>query len=106
MQLNVNDQKVLAYRALEKKVAELELLRNAAEKQMKAAQDAYNNGKQGAARNMAAWDSLGPLHVTERKAAFDFDKLTTAYNEANAELQTAKPVMVDEVLRAAREAVK
>lgn len=106
MQLNVNDQKVTAFRTLEKKVDELEKLKNAAEKVMRSAQDAYNNGKSGCARNMAPWESLGPLHVTMMKATFDYEQLNNAHTAATAELQSAKPVMVDEVIRAAREAIK
>jgi len=106
MQLNVDDQKVIAFRELEKRVADIETRKQVAEKKQREAHETYQNAKAGAVRGMNSWDALGPLHVAAMQATYEMEKLQAEASTAATELQAAKPVMVEEVLRAARITVK
>lgn len=106
IQLPIDEQKLRAFRDLEKKVSDVEMRKGAAEHAQRLAHDAYQNAKAGAVRGMNSWDALGPLHVIAMQKTFEAEKLANEASSLAAELQSAKPVLIEEVVRAARELIK
>jgi hypothetical protein len=106
IQLPIDEQKLTAFRTLEKKCAEIEKRKNDAEKAQREAHETYQNAKAGAVRNMNSWEALGPLHVIAMQRTFESEKLQAEASTAATELQAAKPVLVEEIVRAARDLIK
>jgi hypothetical protein len=105
MNLPIDDTKLKTFLALEKRVDALTKSLKAMEEAKNRCLEDYANKKAGAIRAMSPWEAMGPAHVLVMQRTKDYEDLSNALAAATNELQSAKPVLVDEILRAARAAI-
>jgi hypothetical protein len=105
MNLDIDERKIRPFVELEKKVQKLKAEKDLAEKSMTRLQEAYNNARQAALQGMADWAKVGPAHIDVLKLSQELEKLSAAVQTAQNDLNNARPVLVDEVLKIARAAI-
>ena len=105
LNLPIDERKIRGFIELEKKVQKLKADKDAVDRAHQEAQGSYNNARNAAIQGTASWDVCGMAHAEATKLSVDLEKLNTAQSAAVSDLQNARAVLVEEVIKAARKAV-
>ncbi len=104
MQINVTDEIVHKFLALEKAAAAAKLRKDAFEAASNKAVEAYNQAKANVNQKMASYESLGPLHAEVLKTADAFTEAANVENSAKMLAMNAERPMKDALFAAMRRA--